>query len=532
MLRKCVSLGNLGGGALPAGQTFFNSEIADLYGPSPGRPLPGDPGAPATTDGYSNISFIEDTQTPWVRLSVSWNFWWPNPPQRFQRPAHPARQSYPSPRPCDRSSNDPVCRPRGKPSPHNLAQFNAQRLDLLANLYFAKYPVDRQGNPQPPRKVILTTIGFPKWLNGTDPSSITEVEFDPANFVLPPDNVLSLPGRKPPGGRKKFLPADFMYSRWVYFLMDTFHPKNNTRSGARVVGKHVWIDAFEFVNEPNIQCAPARDGTPRARSAALMMDTAWRAMRSVNRKYGGGLKLLGPATSDFAKPNAKHPDPRDFIVFTKALLKDLHKLDPSGKVFHDGDFGWSHHNYGDVEHIGLNLRGLQQQLALLGPLLPDADQQTLFAAFSPGLYGKKTQHLRDALRGQWFGWHDPGDPSPAIFLTEGGARLEEFDPNIQNDGGPNTDYTTNPPSDPAAHAKQLQASSVGGAIEALQNRRGAGRGVEMLTNFLFFDDVGGNFSGLLDQYAPSSGHFPRPAPNETFDQYKRPVYDVWKRFRR
>lgn len=83
-------------------------------------------------------------------------------------------------------------------------------------------------------------------------------------------------------------------------------------------------------------------------------------------------------------------------------------------------------------------------------------------------YGKKTQHLRDALRGQWFGWHDSGDPSPAIFLTEGGARLDQFDPNIATDGGPNTDYSTNPPSDPAAAVKRLQASSVGGSHRGAQ----------------------------------------------------------------
>lgn len=54
---------------------------------------------------------------------------------------------------------------------------------------------------------------------------------------------------------------------------------------------------------------------------------------------------------------------------------------------------------------------------------------------------------------------------------------------------------------------------------------------EMFTNFLFFDDLGGNFSGLLDQYAPGPFHSPAPAPNESFAQYKRPVYDAWKNFR-
>ncbi|MDQ6803827.1 MAG: hypothetical protein M3065_02415 [Actinomycetota bacterium] len=47
----------------------------------------------------------------------------------------------------------------------------------------------------------------------------------------------------------------------------------------------------------------------------------------------------------------------------------------------------------------------------------------------------------------------------------------------------------------------------------------------MFTNFLIFDDYGGNFSGVCDQYGP--GRTPAAA-NETAAQYMRPVYGAWK----
>ncbi len=50
----------------------------------------------------------------------------------------------------------------------------------------------------------------------------------------------------------------------------------------------------------------------------------------------------------------------------------------------------------------------------------------------------------------------------------------------------------------------------------------------MFTNFLFFDDIGGNFSGLCDQYYLSRQ--PPASQNETALQYERPVYGAWKDF--
>lgn len=104
------------------------------------------------------------------------------------------------------------------------------------------------------------------------------------------------------------------------------------------------------------------------------------------------------------------------------------------------------------------------------------------------------------------------------------------------EGDPNAHYETGATVDSSAFQKRLQMYSVGGAADALQG--GTGAGVEMLTNFLFFDDYVTNFSGLCDQYAPgrtcppfdSTAAKPCPEPNETAGQYERPVYAAWKNF--
>lgn len=383
--------------------------------------------------------------------------------------------------------------------------------------------------------MILTTIGYPKWVNGTHVpgTPYTEIVFDSRNFVIPPNNVLMLPTRKPPNRRSRFLPEDFMYFQWVNYLMNMLHPRNFA-SDAKINGKRVWIDAFELVNEPNLLPA-ALDGTRRYQSTALMMNTARQVKTQLNRKYGGGLKLLGPATAASSRAGGD----KDYRRFTTALIDQL-VSDNRGKPIVDRDFGWSHHNYEDVEQIGQTLgAGGRQAINTAAAALPPAAQQALARKAKKAMYGRSTQLVRDRLRGKWKGWIDPGDPEPGLFLTEGGCRIEHMpgftadrpqpDPNAHYANGVKT-------SDPAAAQKRLQADSVGAAAEALKDRT---KGVEMFTNFLFFDDTPLNFSGLCDHYAPArvqppyarSSKVPQaPAPNESAKQYERPAYSNWKKF--
>jgi hypothetical protein len=309
-----------------------------------------------------------------------------------------------------------------------------------------------------------------------------------------------------------------MYARWVHNIMLRYHP-----AGPRTPG--VSIDTFELVNEPNgQQTGAARDGTPRWKSTALMMQTAQSLKDHLNtafRKKDPGAKqlfLLGPATSDR----------KGWASFSKKVINKL-THDNGGKPIHDPTFGWAHHNYTDVEEIAKDL----YQLKALYQTDPQefANLALFFAALD---YGPRTQHLRRILKGKWRGWGTSGDPQPRVFLTEGGARLNAM-PHFS--GSPNKDYSTNPPSDPAAFYKQLQMYAVGGAADALKKTGlyfgripADGRGVQMFTNFLFFDDYGGNYSGLCDQYAPSPFHYGGAAPNESSGQYERPVYPIWHQF--
>ena len=247
------------------------------------------------------------------------------------------------------------------------------------------------------------------------------------------------------------------------------------------------------------------------------------------------LYLLGPALAQSGP----------WETFATNVINDLLGMYGSEgiKTLTDREFGWSHHNYGDVEKIGQRLQSVNAAFAAAGPLVAEATKAKAAKAIAPSLYGTGTQTLRTILNGKWKGWADSGDPDPTIFLTEGGAALEAF-PSFLADQprpDPNAHYNAagQQTSDPAAHEKQLQAYSVGGAAVALQRRTEAGEGVEMFTNFLCFDDNLTNFSGLCDQYAPDrvSPPYPRgaqttPAPeaNLPAKDYERPSYTTWKNF--
>lgn len=441
MPRKCVSLGNLGILPLPPG----GDSLADLY-------------AGVNLSGDNNLSFLKNTRTPWVRLFVAWNLWWPDPPGQG-----PSKVPYPAPTP-----------------------FQPQIDDLNRNIMMAR---------QAKKKVILTTIGFPHWVNRT---SGPRDSFNSDNFVFPRDGALFIPflGAKPPNG-KSFLPEDLMYSRWAFDLMFRYHPNNPANYG-------VSIDAFEVVNEANAQAKPNGHSTNH-RSTALIMATAQSAKNYLNNvmfPHGPRMRCLGPATADV--------NYRAWHSFTRDLIGDLSTPIAMGSRRYnfnrkDGDFGWSHHNYRDVEQIG-------RTIGAAGRALESAAGTT-----APSFYGPITQGVRRLLRDKWFGWGQ--EAHPRIWLTEGGAKLEKM-PAFPRERDPNH-----------PGAKRQQAISVGAAAEALKRKaRGQpGEGVEMFTQFLFYDQPpSARFSsGLCNPYAtdPVTG-----APTETSDQEQRPAYDAWTKF--
>jgi hypothetical protein len=64
-------------------------------------------------------------------------------------------------------------------------------------------------------------------------------------------------------------------------------------------------------------------------------------------------------------------------------------------------FGWSHHNYGDIE-------------------LDQGDGSTT------GRQTPRVANVRAAITGKWAGWPSSVSSNPQIFLTEGGARLDRI----------------------------------------------------------------------------------------------------------
>ncbi len=246
--------------------------------------------------------------------------------------------------------------------------------------------------------------------------------------------------------------------------------------------------------------------------------------KAFKRPPGNGPKILGPATAgDDPTADLKHPE----RTFTYKVIMGL--TGNGSKPIRAPDFGWSHHNYEDVVNIAITIYRLSR------PPSPFTEQQ--LEQLAPIFYGQGTQGVRDILYGPvsgplWFGWGGPDasanspsrglfDTDPFIFLTEGGAPLDGM-ANAIPLPFPDPNGTSNPE---AVELKGLQKYAVGGAADTLQG--GTGRGVEMFTNFLFFDNLQGDFSGLCDQYGPAKK---RSAPNETAGQYERPVYATWKKF--
>lgn len=502
MLRKNVSFGNLGQGPLTKNHKTYGDSVTDLY-------------APMTKDGYTNGSFVTNSNSQWVRLFVDWNFCWPNPPSA---PANPKTTPY----------SAPLATP-GK----NQAQVAAQFEDLNRNINYAK----RKG-----RKVILTTDFFPKWVNGQDPGSTSETAVYPPNGVMPADNALMLPTSTPPNGTQ-FEPSDFMYFLWIYTLMYLYHPSNPSRP---FQAQGASIDALELVNEPNLY-TPSTSGTALSHSTAVMMHTAqyvksyfntgYQAYYQKNKLPGfSPLFLLGPATAE-----ATNRQGQTWQSFVTDVIAAMLSLYPYGSAVMDRDFGWSHHNYPDVENIGIKFRHVKDVLDAEGLLIPPATIERMIKTIAPKLYGKGTQQCRALLGTQWQGWgqtSDPGDADPTIFLTEGGCRMytmpqftkprsATYPHGAGNQANPTYDAKGKITRNPAVYQRELQRISVGGAADALQQRGGIGQGIEMLTNFLFFDNPGA-YSGLCDRY--TGARVPPSSQKLTAAEYERPSYSAWKKF--
>lgn len=310
------------------------------------------------------------------------------------------------------------------------------------------------------RDVILTVWRFPRWANGT------------AALTAAQDAAYQLHDRIAAGGdpaRRKALefklPSDLSttsaFGRFLEFLIARYNSGNPYRPGT--------VAAIEVCSEANLQMWPQQgpSGTTNpydagALSVHLPVTRMFQTAQAINSRYGSRILLLGPGTAD------RTGDSRLGTSYTSATTKLLEWLTAVG--FRPGPrFGWSHHNYTDVEYD----QGVGSSL---------------------GRTTNRAAHVRRLLTGKWAGWPTADAAAPGLALTEGGARLEKI----------RSVYGL---TDPAA-IRDKQAALLRTNWDRMY--LGAdGAGVEILTWYLFYTDPYFD-DGLCD-----------------YDGTKRPAYGAW-----
>ncbi len=306
-------------------------------------------GSPGSNQDYANnAAFFRETGTRWVRFWADWVVLQPE-------------SSYPP----DQGSGAF----RVKALDRQVAQANAEGRDVM-----------------------LTVWRFPRWANGT------------ASLTAAQDAVYQLHDRISQGGdpaRRKALefkvPVDLSttsrFGRFLEFLIARYNSGNPNRPGT--------VAALEVCSEPNLQMWPQQGPSPTTNPydegsvtiqapVARMFETA----QILNRRYGSRMLLLGPGNAD------RTGDTRTGTSYTSATTKLLDRL--AQIAFRpDARFGWSHHNYTDVEYD----QGIGSSL---------------------GRTTNRAAHVRRLLANRWPGWPSGNAATPGVALTEGGCRLEKI----------------------------------------------------------------------------------------------------------
>ena len=246
-------------------------------------------------------------------------------------------------------------------------------------------------------RVMLMPYRFPTWANGT--AELAAQRNTPAEVELAfADRVSRQPweryqrrGGSPPRRALEYrLPDGDPYgpaSAWAgffAFLYERYH------AGQRASGR--WVDAFELVNEPNLQLWPQTAAAPGAdpfergeRVIEPAIAQLLRTAQGISARFGHSTPMLAPSISDSDTDSSRLYTRYD--EFVPALLSACAAI---GYVPHERQ-AWSHHNYTDVE------------------------KRQVFT---------RTQLIRDLLAGRWAG--EGGRFTPSIYITEGGARLDRM----------------------------------------------------------------------------------------------------------
>jgi len=297
-----------------------------------------DPGSAQDLRAAGNLGYYADTNTGWIRMWADWPSLQPDPGFSLGDPDSPGAGRL-------RALDEQIA----------LARANGIR-------------------------VILMPYRFPPWANGT--AELAARVDSPEEIAFRREERMSErewsryvhAGRdarrhSPRRRTLEYLLPDDPYgpvSAWAGFFAFLYD---------RYDGQ---VDAFELVNEPNLQLWP-QPGIERP--IARLLQTA----QEISARRGHSTLMLAPSISDDdARSNRLYTRYDEFLP---ALLDELAAI---GYRPHPRQ-AWSHHNYTDVER-----------------------RRTRTG----------TQLIRGLLAGRWTGYAEPG--APTVFVTEGGARLSRM----------------------------------------------------------------------------------------------------------
>jgi hypothetical protein len=311
---------------------------------------------------------------------------------------------------------------------------------------------------------------------------------------------------------------------------------------------HRYVDFLEIVNEPNLthrtQQKRHGDRLVIALNVAEMFETAQTivskrnaSLRPVQLDAGATtIKLAGPATADTLKNDKKLTS---YQEFTEELLLALKRRDFRA----GGGFVWSHHNYKDMEEQRNCAPG--DSRCKRTPHCFDYDteklQQRVLSKINSAAW---VENKLDAGFGgyRWRGMRDKDD-NPAIFLTEGGVRLDQVVniywcylglPQPVDPNDPNYPAFVQAVKEKMNDIKAWQAGFVGKSFD-LMSQGSLSKGILLFTNYLTYTDPTNdtgmfNFVGTCAEWEsdPRNAGFICSGENGL---PPRPLYDRWQLLR-
>jgi len=388
-------------------------------------------------------------------------------------------------------------------------------------------------------KIILTVNhNYPTWVvwyrGSTRPSGTCDDESNKIREIcrrVPED----LDERSPWGKFVSFLVREYGFTKGK---TDLSQPDYNR-----------YVDFLEIVNEPNLTHRTRTKRTSGGRlvialNVADMFETAQKIVRERNAdlrdagKLDAGattIRLTGPATADTLRDGRL----TNYQDFTEELLLALKRRNFAAGA----GFVWSQHVYKDMEEQRNCAPGDEGCARTPHCHDYDTEQRALKALSKINSVAWVEKRLDDGVGG--YRWSD-GDGNPAIFLTEGGVRLDQV-VNIYwcYLGLPQPVEPNSPGYAAFAQAVRAKMPEIkawqAGLVESSFNKMSQGRlskGVLLFTNYLAYTDPSYD-TGMFDFTGPCG---PSDNQGDWYDRAsekictgengtERPLFRKWKTLR-